>query len=516
MIVKSAIVRELGAERLLLPALLDDAFAAEEQANYYVALLRQAHAHADAPGDDLGNGLHGKRLAAHIEDDVLDRVVAGSVRLDDRHYHIPHGGDITAALVRAVEAMIRPLSGDEAELFRRRLDDLAQPPAHDDVLERAEIKRLAAADRTTGDSLHLLAADVRKALGRLQQEITTETVGGARAFTLRPADRPLVEAFMAGVARTAPLAFGRPGLVTTATVANGRLMIENDIGNTDAHVLVVTIDGLAARVIYTDVHRSRLAFFRRLLSGLALRWSPAEEWRAERCADTGYALGVGLFEAVGQRELCRFLQDLGSRLVFLIDWNRARKQLRGFAGKAEALALLDWAAAEGLGHLGFLALGGERAIFQAMEVAAAGRLRFGDRLIDVIGRERTAAFLRFALETASRGLLAGRSAAAIEDDLQTELSACFGTGQEGLLMLACQQADRLQEIARAAGTCVDAQSAACEAAPRGSREQLADALERAAGTLASTARLLRGEGADGKADEEGAEQGDAPLRLRRG
>ncbi|MFO1112483.1 MAG: hypothetical protein U1E35_00905 [Rhodospirillales bacterium] len=51
MIAKSAIVRELGAERLLLPTLLNDALLAEEQAEYYVALLRQARAHADAPGD---------------------------------------------------------------------------------------------------------------------------------------------------------------------------------------------------------------------------------------------------------------------------------------------------------------------------------------------------------------------------------------------------------------------------------------------------------------------------------
>lgn len=512
MIVRSAIVRELGAERLLLPTLLEDALVAEEQAEYYIALLRQARTHADAPKQEPANGLHGKRLAAHIADDALDSVVAGSVRLDERHYHIPHGGDITAALVRAVEATIRPLAGDEAESFRRRLDALAQPPAHDDVLEEAEIERLAAADRAAGDSLRLLAADVRKALGRLQQEITTETVGGARAFTLRPADRPLVEAFMAGVARTAPLAFGRPGLATIATVANERLMIENDIGNTGAHVLVVTIDGLAARVTYTDVHRSRLAFFRRLLSGLALRWSPAEEWRAERCAETGYALGVGIFEAADRRELCRFLQDLGSRLVFLVDWNRARKQLRGFAGKIEAEALLDWAAAEDLGHLGFLVIGGERAIFQAMEVAAAGRLRFGDRLIDVIGRERTIAYLRFALETASRSLLAGRSAASIEEDLRTELSACFGTAQDGLLALACQQAERLQELARAVATPPDAQGRGSDAAHWGSLGQLADALERAVGTLATTARLLRGDGSE--ADEEGAEHGGAPLRRR--
>ena len=34
------------------------------------------------------------------------------------------------------------------------------------------------------------------------------------------------------------------------------------------------------------------------------------------------------------------LEFLGSRLVFLIDWNRARKQLRGFLRGPDRLALL--------------------------------------------------------------------------------------------------------------------------------------------------------------------------------
>ncbi len=39
---------------------------------------------------------------------------------------------------------------------------------------------------------------------------------------------------MRGLNRTAPLAFGHPGLGTTAVRANARLIIQNDIGTTDA------------------------------------------------------------------------------------------------------------------------------------------------------------------------------------------------------------------------------------------------------------------------------------------
>ena len=44
-------------------------------------------------------------------------------------------------------------------------------------------------------------------------------------------DRARVKAFMRGLNRTAPLAFGHPGLGTTAVRANGRLTIQNDIGH---------------------------------------------------------------------------------------------------------------------------------------------------------------------------------------------------------------------------------------------------------------------------------------------
>ena len=49
---------------------------------------------------------------------------------------------------------------------------------------------------------------------------------------------------MAGLNRTAPLKFDHPGLATTATRAGVRLVIQNDIGMTDAHVIVLHVEGL--------------------------------------------------------------------------------------------------------------------------------------------------------------------------------------------------------------------------------------------------------------------------------
>ena len=69
-----------------------------------------------------------------------------------------------------------------------------------------------------------------------------------------------------GVNRTAKLKFNHPGLATTATRNGGRLMIQNDIGTTDAHVIVIHVEGLTVNVTYTDLHAERLSFFQDMLN----------------------------------------------------------------------------------------------------------------------------------------------------------------------------------------------------------------------------------------------------------
>ena len=84
---------------------------------------------------------------------------------------------------------------------------------------------------------------------------------GATVYGLTDTDRALVAAFMAGVNSTAPLKFDHPGLGTTATHAGDRLVIQNDIGTTDAHVLVLHVVGLTLTVMYTDIHRGAPPLF---------------------------------------------------------------------------------------------------------------------------------------------------------------------------------------------------------------------------------------------------------------
>jgi hypothetical protein len=53
---------------------------------------------------------------------------------------------------------------------------------------------------------------------------------------------------------------------------------------------------------------------------------------------------TGTFSAPNEAALLRILAHLGSRIVFLIDWNHMRKRLRGFVDKTRAIEVLKWAA----------------------------------------------------------------------------------------------------------------------------------------------------------------------------
>jgi hypothetical protein len=187
--------------------------------------------------------------------------------------------------------------------------------------------------------------DLHKEINRLQALIAEEEIADARAYGIAPADRPLIEAFMAGVRRTAPMKFDHPGLATTAARNGDTLLIQNDIGATEAHVIVVRVSGLTAALTYTDVHAQRLRFFQNALATTGIVW---EDLHSRQVSGLGkedlFYVTVGRVAAADDAGLKAFLERLGSRIVFLIDWNRARKRLGLLVPNALAVDLLNWAA----------------------------------------------------------------------------------------------------------------------------------------------------------------------------
>jgi uncharacterized protein Yka (UPF0111/DUF47 family) len=448
---KRRILEDLGQSSLVLPLLVNRGLEGNDRAKYLLALLQTAVAHADDPARPAPS-LRSERLAAGIVDDSLDRVVEGARAAGDGWYLVPGSETVHAALLAAVGDMLAPLeAADGADgALPARFEALvaAAPDLAGDRLPGAYLDRLASADRAAGDSLHLLVMDAHRALNRLQAEVATEVLDGAAVYRLDDADRPLVSAFMAGVRSTEGLRFAHPGLTTTATRAGERLLIQNDIGLTEAHVIVVTVEGPVATLTYTDDHLGRLIFFESMLDPFAVEWSDARHRRGQG-AIGDHHLVTGRYAAPDGPALEAYLRHLGSRLVFLIDWNRARKRLGAVVPNKAAVALLRWAADNDLGHMAFLQMGAERLVFDAAELAGRAPARYGEQLRDVLGDEGTVEFLRFALRAASEGASAGKSELLVRDELRVEMQKHVRARHQELLDAAAEHGSLVAETALA-------------------------------------------------------------------
>ena len=471
---KQDVLEELGESALVLPSLINRGLEANERAKYLLALLQTARSQCDAPSDPCPS-LRDERLVAGVADPQLDEVI-GQSRLDGGTYRIPLAARIHEELIGAIREMLAPLasfgSGDTPS--ESRLEALLEcvPDLADDRVPGEYIDRMAAARRDKGDSLHLLVMDAHQALNRLQRQVATSTLDGAFVYGLAEEDRALVSAFMGGVRETSPLKFEHPGLASTATRVGGRLLIQNDLGTTSAHVVVLTIEGLSAALIYTDVHRRRLEFFQSLLDEFAVKWSSPES-RAHPILGEHHVI-VGTYDGEDRASLEAYLHRVGSRLVFVLDWNRARKRLRMLVGNDDAIELLRWAAENNLGHMAFLSLGGERLIYDALEFAEKAPARYGEPVIDVLGREETLAIARFALRAAAEGLLAGKSSLLIRDEVRVEVLRHLQVSQRRLLDAAAEHASLIVECSKAL------QAALVQLGGPGGEDFLARTAERAA------------------------------------
>lgn len=448
---KTRIVAALGERRLFLPALLNRALEANDRAKYRLTLLQTAKAHADLPGEAFSS-LRTERLACGIADTSYDDVIAGAAKCGADMYALPQVRKLGAELRDDLLAMIAPFEATEKtedELFHQRLQKLSGMSwcGDDDTITGAAINSLASGEPAHGDSVHLLIMDMHRALNGLQAKIATDTVDGALTYGLLKDDRSLVAAFMKGVNRTRPLKFDHPGLGTTATRIDEKLILQNDIGTTDAHVLVVHVEGTRVTVTYTDNHLPRLLFFQGMFTDWEVAWGDVHSRTDRAFADGVYHLCVGSYLARNNADLKAYLNHLGSRLVFLIDWNRARKRLQVLVPRPAALSLLAWAAADNLGHMAFLKAGGERIIFDALQFVAGGTLTYGVTLDELLGREAAVSYLRFILKTCAHGLLAKRPLALIRDEARVELYKYYHNVQQGLLDSASNHAALSVEIA---------------------------------------------------------------------
>ncbi|MEJ2377359.1 MAG: hypothetical protein P8Y71_18810 [Pseudolabrys sp.] len=407
---KSQIIDELGQTDILLPALIAEGLAANDRAKARLSVLQAAARHAREPeGARLDLGAECR--SAGVDPAPLEKLVDGASLVAGERVTAPGLGALNEAILNDVATMVRAVKasdGGPGEAAAGRLTAFKGDAPAEDTQELKQIARLTGL--SGGDSLHRLVMDLHKDLNRLSAAHAEEVLAVAHVYGLTAEDPPVVEAFMRGVESTRRLKFDHPGLTTTATRAGSRLTIQNDISETDAHVVVIAVEPHAVVITYTDVHRARAKFFTRLFRDFPVAWSGLDRKSAEALSEGGvFYLVTGRLPAANAEARERFLKAIGASLVFLIDWNKARKLLRNWVSKGDALDILDWAARARFGHRGFLELGGADLVAAAVHNAVPTRIGFGDRLDQALGRAGAVDFLKTVLRVSAEALLAGSS-----------------------------------------------------------------------------------------------------------
>ena len=407
---KEKAVASLGQQSLLMPAWIKSALAANDRLKLYLTLLQCAAQQADSPKPLLSDW--GRDLAqAGLHDAGWLQDMIKAAYFDDQLLMLPQLSQLLAVLAADLSIMARPVcdSGREDSLTLATRRDMWLQRFHqmedDEGISREVLAELTHGNRKSGDSFHLLVMDLHKQLNAMSRAIATEDLDGAHVWQIKDDDRPLIQAFMHGLHRTAPLKFSHPGLDTAVTRDGGRLLIQNDIGTNDVHVLVIEVGGGAIDLTYSDLHPGRFDFFRQMLEEIGYQWTVFDPLTSDGLnAGKPYLVGKATLKAEGQ-DLLDGLDAVASRLVFVIDWNRARKRLQNFVRKPQACALLRRAAKEESGHMAWLQAGGERLVFDAMQAVDSEAFRIGDRLDDVLGQASATEFLQELMRISSAILL---------------------------------------------------------------------------------------------------------------
>lgn len=128
-----------------------------------------------------------------------------------------------------------------------------------------------------------------------------------------------------------------------------------------------------------------------------------------------------------------------------------------------AIRILRWGADHEVGHRGFLSLGGERLVNDALEQAVETPLRYGEPLHEMIGKDVAQDYLCYVLQTAANGLLKGQSVALIRDQARAELFNHFRSAEQRLLAHAGRHASIIVQLAGGLRAALR-QSTSCEEA----------------------------------------------------
>jgi uncharacterized protein Yka (UPF0111/DUF47 family) len=451
---KSEIIEQLGHDDLLLPLRIAEGLAANDRVKLRLSALQAAACHARDPGGEKF-ALAEECRSVGIDPAAIETLVSHATLSSNGRVTAPGLGDLGRAIwedVATMAAAVKAADAAQGENALARLSAMkgAVSFGPQDDIEVAQVARLASVTDQHGDSLHRLIMDLHTALNELAASHAESVIAGAHVYGLLPEDRPAVEAFMRGLDSTKRLKFGHPGLATTAGRNGARFTIQNDIGETDAHVVVIAVEPRTVTVTYSDVHLARAKFFTGLLRSFDVQWSGLERKSLVGLAEGGiFYLITGRCTVETAERRDSFLETIGASLVFLIDWNKARKVLRTWVSKGDAVQILDWAARLRFGHRGFLELGGSELVSAAVRHAVPARIGFGEQLDRALGREGAVDFLKTVLRVSAEALLAGGSVRPARDRIEADLVRHLQRVETKLLAVVVRQAGLAREIAAA-------------------------------------------------------------------
>lgn len=419
---KDKAVESLGKQSLLLPAWITVALNANDRLKLLITLLQSAKQHALMPEAKVLDWGKDFRSAGFVELDWV-KDFAASAYLEDECLIVSNQELFFKNLQENLTLMARPViefHDEVSKKFSIRCESWQSNLKKFSIAEgisNATITALTHGDRKQNDSFHLLVMDLHKCINTIASTISTESIAGAHTWHVLPEDHARIEAFMHGLQSTAPLKFSHPGLDTAATRDEQRLLIQNDIGTNDAHVLVIEVRDKKIELTYSELHKARFEFFKALLEKLQFEWQVFEPvTTADLNAGKPYHVGKATYQAKNESDLNHALYMVGSRIVFVIDWNRARKRLQHFVSKKIAIKLLSQGAEDEYGHMAWLIAGGEKLVYQTMQSIASDAFRIGDRLDEVCGEHAAELFLEELMRMCSAMLLEQQPLSLIADE----------------------------------------------------------------------------------------------------
>ena len=264
-----------------------------------------------------------------------------------------------------------------------------------------------------------------------------------------------------------------------------RLSIRHDLGTTDTHVVAIHVSSLSATLTYTDTHRARAAFLRRVLEPYhACRKTKAS------ASDAPYELRAGFYTIRTHADLEQYVKLFGSHLVFRIDKDSARKQLERSVKSADTIVLLKWAAAGNVGQCAVLQEGDVHLICTAVARARSAQMRLGTRLDQLLSADSTRTFLMRALSIVTTGLVDRQPLRLINEDIESALLGYLESTDETVLTAAFDHAMLVSaHLDRIRGALIRLKGEACDT-PTGPAH-LADNWEKHASDIATrSSRLL--------------------------